>query len=125
MNTIQKILPQKDPMVMISSLKDDSVFLEISNDNIFLDNDIFQEAGILEHIAQSVIVYMCNKEGFTSIQPKIGKIVNSKFERTVNKREILETKINVRIKNDDVIDLEAISFVCGEKVASTEMLLIL
>ncbi|MDR0605105.1 MAG: hypothetical protein LBG80_12455 [Bacteroidales bacterium] len=122
---IEDLLPQKDPIVMVSSLKDDNIFLEIKDDNIFLDNNIFQEAGILEHIAQAVIVYMYNKEKFTSIQPKIGKISNTKFEREVHKGEILETKINIRIKNDDVLDLEAISFVYAERVASTEMLLIL
>lgn len=125
MNMIKDILPQKEPMVMISSLKDDSIFLEISDDNIFLDEDVFQEAGILEHIAQAVIAYMYNKNKFTSIKLKIGKIINVKFEKMVYRKDVLKTKVNILIKNEDALYIDAISFVCGEKAASAEMLLIL
>jgi hypothetical protein len=122
---MKNLLPQKDPMVMVSYFKDDSVFFEIEENNIFLDDGIFQESGILEHIAQSVILYFYNRENFISIQPKIGKILNSQFEKTVRYGNILETKVNILFHDDNLIDIEATSFVCNEKVAFSEMLLVL
>jgi hypothetical protein len=122
------LLPQKDPMIMVSYFKDNSVFFEIEENNIFLDDGIFQEAGILEHIAQSVILYFYNapnEENYISVQPKIGKILNSTFERVVQKGNILETKVNVLFQDKNLIDIEATSFVGDEKAAFSEMLLIL
>jgi 3-hydroxymyristoyl/3-hydroxydecanoyl-(acyl carrier protein) dehydratase len=119
------LIPQKEPMVMVSYLKNGSMCLEIKEDNIFLDDGIFQEAGILEHIAQSVILYFYSKESFISTQPRIGKISNSKFEKTVLKGNILETKVNILFQDENVIDIEATTFVNNEKVAFSEMLLVL
>jgi hypothetical protein len=122
---MKDLLPQKDPMIMVSYFKDNSVFFEIEENNIFLDDGIFQEAGILEHIAQSVILYFYNMENFISVQPKIGKILNSIFEKTVKNGNTLETKVNILFKDENLIDVEAMSFVGSEKVAFSEMILVL
>ncbi|MDR1583234.1 MAG: hypothetical protein LBS55_08265 [Prevotellaceae bacterium] len=71
------LLPQKDPMIMVSPFKDNSVFFEIEENNIFLDD------GILEHIAQSVFLYFYNapnEKNYISVQPKIGKIYRRQNE---------------------------------------------
>lgn len=110
---------------MVSYFKDGIAFLEIEENNIFLDEGIFQESRMLEHIAQSVILYFYNRKNFISVQPKIGKISNSQFERTVQQGDVLETKVNIMFQDENVIDIEATSFVCDEKVAFSEMLLVL
>jgi 3-hydroxymyristoyl/3-hydroxydecanoyl-(acyl carrier protein) dehydratase len=131
MKDLKDLLPQKKPMVMVSHQKNDSIFLEIKENNIFLDNDVFQEAGILEHIAQAVILYVyskknAHKEDFIiSLQPKIGKILNSKFEKEVQKNDTLETKIKILFQDKNLLAIEGTSFVRDEKVAYSEMLLIL
>jgi predicted hotdog family 3-hydroxylacyl-ACP dehydratase len=59
---VEKLLPQKFPFVMVDtmySFSETSLVsgLKIQNDNIFFDNDIFLEAGLIEHMAQSVALH--------------------------------------------------------------------
>jgi predicted hotdog family 3-hydroxylacyl-ACP dehydratase len=59
---VENLLPQKFPFVMVDkmySFTETSLIsgLEIKNDNIFFDNDTFLEAGLIEHMAQSVALH--------------------------------------------------------------------
>jgi len=59
---VQELIPQKAPFVMIDKLLafgDNTVTagLTIAPDNIFVENDRFNESGIVEHMAQSVALY--------------------------------------------------------------------
>ncbi|RZJ54877.1 MAG: hypothetical protein EOO44_03455 [Flavobacterium sp.] len=59
---VENLLPQKFPFVMVDkmySFTESSLVsgLKIQNDNIFSDNDIFLEAGLIEHMAQSVALH--------------------------------------------------------------------
>lgn len=60
--TVENLLPQKFPFVMVDkmySFTETSLTsgLSIQNDNIFFDNDTFLEAGLIEHMAQSVALH--------------------------------------------------------------------
>jgi len=55
---IQQLIPQREPMVMISGLLEASdrsvtTCFHIKEGNIFLNEDVFQENGLIENIAQS------------------------------------------------------------------------
>ena len=55
---IQSIIPQREPIVMIDNVINHSneetiTTLTILNDNIFVEDDLFQSSGLIEHIAQS------------------------------------------------------------------------
>ena len=59
---VENLLPQKFPFVMVDkmySFTETSLIsgLKIQNDNIFFQNDIFLESGLIEHMAQSVALH--------------------------------------------------------------------
>jgi len=59
---VENLLPQKFPFVMVDkmySFTETSLVsgLKIQNDNIFFDNKTFLEAGLIEHMAQSVALH--------------------------------------------------------------------
>ncbi|MFH7016261.1 hypothetical protein [Flavobacterium sp. FlaQc-47] len=59
---VENLLPQKFPFVMVDkmySFTETSLIsgFKIQNDNIFSDNDTFLEAGLIEHMAQSVALH--------------------------------------------------------------------
>jgi len=59
---VENLLPQKNPFVMVDkmySYTETSLIsgLKIQNDNIFFQNDIFLESGLIEHMAQSVALH--------------------------------------------------------------------
>ncbi|AMA50610.1 hypothetical protein AX766_13700 [Flavobacterium covae] len=59
---VENLIPQKFPFVMIDKLiayEEGSVIagLTVTIDNIFTSNAIFQESGLIEHMAQSVAIY--------------------------------------------------------------------
>lgn len=59
---IKKLIPQRDPIIMIDSLYDATEFeantgLSILEDNFFCENGKFTEPGLIEHIAQSASAF--------------------------------------------------------------------
>ncbi|WP_264535748.1 hypothetical protein [Flavobacterium sp. N1736] len=61
-NAVEDLLPQKCPFVMVDkmySYTETSLVsgLKIQNDNIFFDHNTFLEAGLIEHMAQSVALH--------------------------------------------------------------------
>ncbi|UYW01003.1 hypothetical protein K5I29_10960 [Flavobacterium agricola] len=60
--TIKKCIPQREPIIMVDALlayKEHyvKVALTISAQNIFVQNQVLTEGGIVEHMAQSVALY--------------------------------------------------------------------
>ncbi|MGJ8547969.1 hypothetical protein [Winogradskyella wichelsiae] len=61
-NIIQKLIPQRAPIVMVDSLlyfEESKVVsgLTIPEDNMFVQNGFLTEPGLIEHIAQTVALY--------------------------------------------------------------------
>ena len=59
---VENLLPQKFPFVMVDKMFSYSETqivsgLKIQNDNLFFDNGNFLEAGLVEHMAQSVALH--------------------------------------------------------------------
>lgn len=102
---VKELLPQQPPFVMIDNIlyfdetKITTGFL-IKNDNIFVDNNYFAEAGIIENIAQTAAArlgyinkYIQNdkiKLGF------IGEIKNLAIERFPKVNDLITTSIEVK-----------------------------
>jgi len=110
---------------MVSGYTDDEISLEIKENNIFVNDGVFQESGILEHIAQSVIIYFAKKNRKISTTPKIGKISDVSFVKNVLVNDVIETRIEVLYSDDDVIEIVASTEKNKEVVATCQMLLIL
>lgn len=59
---IKKLIPQRHPIVMVDALlafEDSKVIsgLTVTNDTMFVQNGLFTEPGIIEHMAQTVALY--------------------------------------------------------------------
>jgi predicted hotdog family 3-hydroxylacyl-ACP dehydratase len=70
-NDIAALIPQKPPFVMVGKLlfADEDITRSsfmINADNVFVKNGIFQEAGLLENIAQTAAL----KAGYKAMQEK-------------------------------------------------------
>ena len=59
---VESLIPQKAPFVMVDKLlafKENEIIagIAITNDNLFTNESVFQEAGLVEHMAQTVALY--------------------------------------------------------------------
>ena len=80
LDRILQLIPQKPPFVMVDSLleyneKKGTTGFTIPADNILVENDIFSEPGLIEHMAQSMSLWR-GYQGFLSglDKPKTGFI---------------------------------------------------
>jgi len=90
LDRILQLIPQKPPFVMVDSLleyneKKGTTAFTISTKNILVENDIFSEPGLIEHMAQSMSLWR-GYQGFLSglDKPKTG------FIGAIKNVEILE-----------------------------------
>ncbi len=121
---IKKFIPQREPIIMVDVLLDFDEKkvvggLTITEDNIFVANDDFNEPGIVEHMAQTVALhtgyryYLRNEDAPTGY---IGSIRNIEVKRLpkvgesiVTETQILQevmgvTLVNITSKvNDEII----------------------
>ncbi len=109
---VETLIPQKKPFVMIDSLLSftestvKSAFTPKEN-NIFLQNGIFQAAGILEHQAQSVALHTGYQFYLFEKEAPVGYIGAVKFfevqnlpklnEKLITEVEILEELMGVTL----------------------------
>jgi predicted hotdog family 3-hydroxylacyl-ACP dehydratase len=80
LDRILQLIPQKPPFVMVDSLLEytdltGKTGFKISPDNILVENEIFSEPGLIEHMAQSMSLWR-GYQGFASglEKPKTGFI---------------------------------------------------
>jgi 3-hydroxymyristoyl/3-hydroxydecanoyl-(acyl carrier protein) dehydratase len=127
---IEELLPQKRPFIMLDALTHfDKVMtctrLKITADNIFVENSIFTESGVIENIAQTCAArmgyinkYLCSdrvKIGF------IGSIKDFVFEELPKVGDELKTTVEV-ISEIFAITLVNAKVEVGDKlIAACEM----
>src|SRR3989339_1403289 len=96
-------IPQKPPMVMVDKLVRaeegivETTFL-IMDDNVFCDNGIFTEAGLVENMAQTAAAGVGSKPELSGKKPPvgfIGGIRNLKILRFPASGDELHTRITV------------------------------
>jgi predicted hotdog family 3-hydroxylacyl-ACP dehydratase len=128
-NKVLQFIPQRPPVVMVDTLytcdeKGSTSGLSILEENIFCENGIFSEAGIMENIAQTAAMhvgYLCKKNNVPVPIGFIGAVKNLEifsFPKSGNK--IVTT---IQIENE-VFGITLISgkVLCNEKLmASAEM----
>jgi 3-hydroxyacyl-[acyl-carrier-protein] dehydratase len=126
---ILQFIPQRDPIVMVSGVLDftdnfvKSEF-KIESDNLFVHKDDFTEAGLIEHMAQSVALHTGISFHIKNLVPPTGYIGSIK---TV---EIFTLpKINQTISTDvtilhEIMGVTMVKTICKYKdqiLASAEM----
>ncbi|MDO4881165.1 MAG: hypothetical protein Q3983_07785 [Capnocytophaga sp.] len=132
-NSIQSFIPQYPPMTMVDKLLDYTettvtAGLTIDAENIFVQNETFSEAGLVEHMAQTIALH---KGYFYYLNDKpapvgyIGSIKNIAIKKLPKLHQNIETKAEVIQEFMGVTLVKLESFVEGEKIAFGEMKTIL
>lgn len=121
-NFVESLIPQRSPFVMVNEISEYSEShlisgFEIKEDNIFVQNGIFQASGMIEHQAQSVALhtgykyYLLGKDAPTGYigaiksfeaeaLPKVGDHLKS--EVTILNEVMGVTLVNIITKLNDV-----------------------
>ena len=127
---ILKIIPQKPPFVMVDRLLyRDSITTKttftVREDNIFFDDGVLAEAGLLENIAQTCATFVGNidkEAGTTGVKIGfIGMIRNLEIARLPKLGETLVTQINLIEKVFQISLINATVSVEDEIITSCEM----
>ncbi|MGJ8664972.1 MAG: hypothetical protein ACSHW7_01275 [Patiriisocius sp.] len=120
---IENLIPQKAPFVMVDSLHAFSsemitAGLTVTAENIFTQNNVFQEPGVIEHMAQSVALHT----GYDFFLKKeqaptgyIGAVKKITIERLPKVGDTLLTTVNI-LQEFMGITLVSISTECNGKV---------
>lgn len=131
---VSALIPQKPPMEMVDTLwfSDDSKTISgftIHPENIFCENGLFTEPGIIENIAQTAALragYSSSRDSSVTLSgpPPIGYIAAVKnliIHRLPASGNVLKTEIIVKQIVFDITLIEAKSFCNDERIAECEM----
>lgn len=100
---VAHLIPQKFPFVMVDTLlafseNEITAGLTVPLDNIFVADAIFQESGLIEHMAQSVALYT-GYQFYLKQEPAptgyIGSIKSIEIVRLPRLGDVIETTVNV------------------------------
>jgi predicted hotdog family 3-hydroxylacyl-ACP dehydratase len=128
-DNILQFIPQRPPVVMVDTLyscdeKGSKSGLTILGENIFCENGIFSEAGVIENIAQTAAMhvgYLCKKNNVPVPIGFIGAGKNLEIFSLPKEGNKIETTIQIE---NEVFGITLISgkVLCDEKLmASAEM----
>lgn len=126
---VKDLIPQKAPFVMVHELisyteENLQARFTVTNKNIFVYQNEFQESGIIEHMAQSVALhtgyqfFLMNKPAPTGY---LGSIKNIVISRRPQLDEILDTKISILQEFMGITLVEIEVFINEELIAKGQM----
>ena len=126
---IYKFIPQRPPMVMIDAVfaaTNDQIKtgLTIKPENLFIRDGLFQEAGIIEHIAQSAAaMYGINnyQSHSTTKMAFIGEIKNFLCNGLPKAGDQLITKVQTVMQMQNITLVEADTRINGLSIASCQL----
>ena len=104
---IKLLIPQRDPIIMIDKIighsdKKTSTSLTIKETNIFVEEDVFQSSGLIEHIAQSSAARMGIQTTKKGKKPRLGYIASIKNMIINRLPKIGETILTDIIKTNQI-----------------------
>ncbi len=130
---ILKFVPQRPPVVMIDTLvdcneKETITSFTIEADNMFCENGMFTEAGLMENMAQTAaakVGYECMLLNKPVPPGYIGAVKNLEVSRYPKVGDTINTKISVEnVVFGITLIAGSVSF-NGVKIASAEMKIVL
>jgi predicted hotdog family 3-hydroxylacyl-ACP dehydratase len=126
---IHKVIPQRDPMVLIDDLLEQSQVKSVTQfvvpeGHVLLDGDELSESGLIENIAQSAAAGV-GYEYFTKNEPApvgfIGAVSKLQIMRRPKIAQKLETTIEVTHQLTGITVIQGTSTIDGELAATCEM----
>jgi predicted hotdog family 3-hydroxylacyl-ACP dehydratase len=126
---IESLIPQRAPFVMIDGLQysDGNITrtsLQVRADNIFVENGLLTEPGLLENIAQTAAAragYEANKENAPVRVGYIGAVKNFVVTALPAVGDIIETEIIIGNQVFDVSVINGTTRCNGRVIAKCEM----
>ncbi len=126
---VENLLPQKFPFVMVDRMFSYSETtlvsgLKIDNSNIFLEENTFLEAGIIEHMAQSVALhtgyqFFLKKE--TAPTGYIGSIKDIQIKKLPKINDIIQSNVTILQEFAGVTLVDIVTFLNDEEIANGQM----
>ncbi|QGK76155.1 hypothetical protein [Flavobacterium sp. SLB02] len=126
---VENLLPQKFPFVMVDkmySYTETSLIagLEIKKDNIFFDNDTFLEAGLIEHMAQSVALhtgYQFFLKNETAPTGYIGSIKEIEIKKLPKINDTIQSTITILQEFAGITLVDVVTYLNNEEIANGQM----
>lgn len=126
---VESLIPQRSPFVMVHELSEYTEShlvsgFEIREDNIFVQDGVFQASGIIEHQAQSVALhtgykyYLLGKEAPTGY---IGAIKSFDAEKLPDVGSRLKTEVSILSEIMGVTLVDVVTKLNNEVIASSQM----
>jgi predicted hotdog family 3-hydroxylacyl-ACP dehydratase len=126
---VENLLPQKFPFVMVDkmySFTENTLVsgLKIQNDNIFFDNDIFLEAGLIEHMAQSVALhtgyefFLRNEKAPTGY---IGSIKEIEIKKLPKINDMIQSTVTIIQEFAGITLVDIVTTLNNEEIANGQM----
>lgn len=130
---VQNLLPQKFPFVMVDKLysyTETSLVsgLKIQSDNIFFHNGCFVEAGLVEHMAQSVALHT-GYQFYLKKEPAptgyIGSIKDIEIKKLPKLDDEIQTTVSILQEFGGITLVDIVTKLNGEEIATGQMKTIL
>ncbi|MDR7208582.1 hypothetical protein [Flavobacterium piscis] len=126
---VENLLPQKFPFVMVDTMysftKSSLVSgLKIQNDTIFIDNGTFLEAGLIEHMAQSVALhtgydfFLRNEIAPTGY---IGSIKDIEIKKLPKINDTIQSTVTILQEFAGITLVNIVTSLNNEEIASGQM----
>lgn len=126
---IKKLIPHREPMVMVDALIYYSTLkaiseLTISGTNIFVKDGYFSETGLIEHMAQTAALHTGYKffleklpvnEGF------IGSVKSLNIVKLPNVNDTITTELQIMYEVANMTIVKLITILGGKIIAEAEM----
>lgn len=127
--SIKKLLPHREPMIMVDSLLEFHegkaiVGFTILKDNLFVSNDELIETGVIEHMAQAAALYNGFKNHSKDQTAKTGFIASIKklqIQKLPQVDDILKTEVSIIHEIMHMSTVKLSTFINGVEIANAEM----
>lgn len=127
--TLLKLIPQRDPIVMVSALtsySENTVVseLEITNQTLFVTEGELKEPGLIEHMAQTVALYTGYHFYINNLQAPegyIGAIKGVEIKKLPKVGETLTTEITILQEIMGVTLVKGVTKLNGEVIVTAQM----
>lgn len=127
--TVENLLPQKFPFVMVDAMHsytETSLIsgLKIQQDNIFVKNDIFLEAGLIEHMAQSVALhtgYQFFLRNETAPTGYIGSIKEIEIKKLPQLNDNIQSEVTILQEFAGITLVNIVTTLNNEEIANGQM----
>lgn len=126
---VENLLPQKFPFVMVDkmySFTENSLVsgLKIKDDNIFSDHTFFLEAGLIEHMAQSVALhtgydfFLKNEKAPTGY---IGSIKEIQIKKLPKINDTIQSRVTIIQEFAGITLVDIVTTLNNEEIANGQM----